>query len=743
MTFKVTYILICTVCILFNEAIGYDKFKRDLKQYKTDTSEYFDVNNIKMGMRNSGQLIDPLLQFEWPKNSGLYTIFTGGLWIAGKINNDLRIAAVLYDTTAYLPGNILNGIPQPPENPKFKFYKIFYSDTSGINADYDNWPVEDGAPLSPDNLPLRKSNQNIWCVYNDSRNSSREFSTLPLSIEVQQYVYGDTIPDEIQDAVFVEFNVINKSYSEIRDAYIGIWLDYDIGFFADDLIGIDTTFDLVFAYNYSEYDLNYGEPPPAAGLILLKPPTKNNYSFIVFKSQDSIWEDPLNAQEAYNFLKGLHRNGSQIINPFTAHPTKIMYSGDPISQTGWIDTSSNDKKMLLSFGPTSFQPNELKKLHFALAVAHGTSRINSIIRLKQIVNNIKNYYNQKLIRTINISKNNIDFDTVALNSEKSINITIKNTGEGVVNIDSIISRDSAFSVDNHSFAINPEDSTILAIKFSPQTSGLYQGKIILYHNAYKNSDTIFVQGKGIFYAPAFNIASTEILFDSVFIDSSKTKILKIYNTGNSILKIYSISNTNPDFIVKPESLTINILDSSEISITYTPGFHYPETTNIIFNHNAPTTPDTITITGKKYIIKSLTISAGWNLISIPIKGTKFSITHLFPGATSRGYIYDNEYIAQDSISSNVGFWLKYKNAANLLLTGKPIIAETLIVKPGWNLIGAPSYSIMKDQIIQIPVNNIISKYYRFSGNYMVSDILEPGYGYWVKAANHGLLILKP
>ena len=76
-------------------------------QILSDATSTFDVNNIKMTMRNSGQLIDFLGTggpgFEWPKNSLHHLIYTGGLWIAGKVNGSLRIAAVQYDTAGFQP----------------------------------------------------------------------------------------------------------------------------------------------------------------------------------------------------------------------------------------------------------------------------------------------------------------------------------------------------------------------------------------------------------------------------------------------------------------------------------------------------------------------------------------------------------------------------------------------------------------------------------------------------------------
>lgn len=750
MKYKLIYFLSIFFLIIYNFGFSYDKVKKSKfsllknKSPATDTSIYFDANNIKMGIRNNGQLIDPFTQLEWPKNSGLYTIFTGGLWIAGKINNETRIAAVLYDTSAYLPGNIINGTPQPPDNPKFRFYKIFSHDSAGTNSDYDNWPVDDGAPVSPDNLPLRKSFQNIWCVYNDSRNQSREFSTLPLSIEVQQYVYGDSIPF-IENSVFVEFIIINKGTSEILNAYIGIWLDCDIGFFADDLVGIDTTLNLAYTFNYNDEDMYYGNNPPAVGVIILKAPVvgENSYSFIGFKDLDSLWDDPLTAEEAYNFLKGLNRDGTSIINPITNQPTHIMYSGDPITQTGWIDTSSNDKKILLSFGPINIQPFEIRKFHFALAVGTGNDRLSSISSLKENVQQIKNYYYEKLIRILNLSTYNINFDTLAVGLERSYNLVIKNIGEGNIKIDSITCDNYIFSVNQYSFSVPPDDSILLKIKFSPQSVEQYNGKIILHHNAFKNRDTIFVQGTGVIYQPLYYASTSLIDFDTVFVDSTKIKEFRIYNSGNATLKIYSIASTNNDFSVTPESLEIAPFDSTNISILYSPTLKHSEDGLLIIHHNASLIPDSIVLASKKIILKLISISKGWNLLSLPIKKSKANIADLYPTASTIGYIYENGYILIDSISSGAGFWLKFPCVHIAQFIGKPITAETLSVNTGWNLIGSPSYHIETKNIIQIPENIIISNFYKFWGGYINTEVLEPGFGYWIKIRNPGFLIFKP
>ena len=41
--------------------------------------------------------------------------------------------------------------------------------------------------------------------------------------------------------------------------------------------------------------------------------------------------------ENYNLQRGLHKDGSEMIDPYTNEPTSYMYSGDISDSTGWID----------------------------------------------------------------------------------------------------------------------------------------------------------------------------------------------------------------------------------------------------------------------------------------------------------------------------------------------------------------------------------------------------------------------
>ena len=368
----------------------------------TDTTTDFNVNNIRMTMRNSGQLIDAANGpgFEWPKNSFTQVIFTGGLWIGGKVNGALRIAAVQYDTSGFQPGTMKGGIAANRNNPAFRFYEIERTDTAGT-PNYNSWPDSQGAP-TVDGTPLRKGDQNIWCVYNDSRIAGREFRTPPLKVEVRQYVYGDTTTDDLNNTVYAEFKIINRDtlYS-IDSAFISLWLDIDIGSNGgntDDVSGVDTSLSLAYCYNGDTFDTEYGSTPPAVGVLVLRAPggipESSPHSFISYNPFDQYAGD---STEAYNYLKGLTREGNVIVDQATSLPTRFMYSGDPVANTGWVDTTAEDKVILFSYGPFSIASGDSTDFHTAIIVARGTDRLNSVTLLKQAVPVVQAHYNSKLV----------------------------------------------------------------------------------------------------------------------------------------------------------------------------------------------------------------------------------------------------------------------------------------------------------------------------------------------------------
>lgn len=135
----------------------------------------YSINDIKNNINGAGS------------KSPLYS---AGIWLGGKVNDKIRVSSAEY-STEYVPGPMEN-YTYMPDQPEFRVYKL-YSDSleTNPNSDYQNWPVEQGAPITADGKPKMNGDQMLWSVFNDADASHhRNFGSVPLGVEIQQTVYA-------------------------------------------------------------------------------------------------------------------------------------------------------------------------------------------------------------------------------------------------------------------------------------------------------------------------------------------------------------------------------------------------------------------------------------------------------------------------------------------------------------------------------------------------------------------------
>lgn len=136
------------------------------------------------------------------------------------------------------------------------------------------------------------------------------------------------------------------------------------------------------------------------------------------------------------------------------------------------------------------------------------------------------------------------------------------------------------------------------------------------------------------------------------------------------------------------------------------------------------------------------VLAHWNIISVPVSAGDSSVSTLFPAAISPATTFGNGVYVQSSVvSGGQGYWMKFPSAQVVSFFGTPRNTDSVHVVAGWNLIGTLSATIPVSSIIQIPSENVDSKYYGFDGHYIPEESLKEGKGYWVKVIQDGILIL--
>ena len=348
------------------------------------------TNNIDMLLTNHGSLAFNLeagtAGLIYPKGSTHTAVFAVGPWIGGKAGGDLRVAIGEY-SQEYVPGPMEGGT-YLLDDPRFRNWRLRQGETNTF--DYMNWPTQDGAPVDAAGNPLLLGDELLWSVYNDanpSLHNTQQGRTLPLGIEVTQSVFAFNRSGPLANVVFVKFLLSNESSAALDSIYFSFWGDPDVGNAFDDLVGCDRSLDMGYAYNATNADPVYGATPPAVGFQLLQGPMVPGSGSPLGMTAFARYVnggDPRTAGESYNLLRGLARDGSAVHendDPL-APVTTFQVTGDPITGTGWLDTSQGDKRILVSTGPFHMEPGEFQEIIVAIVVGQGSDRLTSIADLR-------------------------------------------------------------------------------------------------------------------------------------------------------------------------------------------------------------------------------------------------------------------------------------------------------------------------------------------------------------------------
>ena len=102
--------------------------------------------------------------------------------------------------------------------------------------------------------------------------------------------------------------------------------------------------------------------------------------------------DPSNPRKAYYNFQGIRRDGTVWINPTTNQVTKFAFSGDPYTQTGWVETDNGDRRFLMSCGPSTVNPGDTQTVVYAQIISRSGSNRESVRTLKNNSLYLKNLY---------------------------------------------------------------------------------------------------------------------------------------------------------------------------------------------------------------------------------------------------------------------------------------------------------------------------------------------------------------
>lgn len=275
--------------------------------------------------------------YEVPRDGDAYAIYGNSLWMGGlDFNDQLKAATIVGFRTngeEFWPGPLIPEAATVTEAVCTEYDKIYYANRSQIVAFYNdfnedgavtsiptdiaNWPTlgPDGQSLAPfydadgsgdydpnlgdmpwyqikgtntelpcgnDRRVTLYGDQTYWWVFNDKGNVHTESGGDPIGMEIHAQAFAFNTDDEVNDMVFFNYELINRSTQTLYNTYFGNFFDMDLGYFQDDYAGCDVERGLGYVYNADNYDepnsgrTNYGFNPPAIGVDYFEGPYQDD-----------------------------------------------------------------------------------------------------------------------------------------------------------------------------------------------------------------------------------------------------------------------------------------------------------------------------------------------------------------------------------------------------------------------------------------------------------------------------------
>lgn len=274
---------------------------------------------------------------------------------------------------------------------------------------------------------ILQGHQTLWWVFNDNGNLHFETHGEAIGLEIRAQAFAWEGHDELNNATFYNYEIINRSNQRLNQTWFGQFADCDLGDAYDDYVGSDVYRGLGYCYNGVDPDgsgrpQDYGAQPPAVGVDFYRGPymdadgvdnprydgfgelvcgygiNGSNFSdgiidnerygmchFVYFNGLGGFWgmTAPGEAQEYYNFLRGIWKDGERMKYWGNAHPMaggngpecRFMFPGDsdpcmwgtngihpgaPYPDQYWTEPQAGndpyDRRFVMSAGPFTLEP---------------------------------------------------------------------------------------------------------------------------------------------------------------------------------------------------------------------------------------------------------------------------------------------------------------------------------------------------------------------------------------------------
>jgi hypothetical protein len=323
----------------------------------------FDLIDFHMWIDSTGALYQGVYH---DSRDEVWVTFIAGLWIG-----------------AYLQGepsaNIIWSGSYPTSNYTTKWgpesVGVYSVDLTGILNNESDWPIDHGAPVDALGDPICYGDAMCWCALQGDTTHSTSILSQPITgVRVTLSLYAFTRSD-LQNALFIRYEIENLNPFDLDEVYIGFYADTDLGDAGLNATGYNLDHHL--SYTYTPDDP--GETYVAGFAFLLTPMDGGRFvgttSHRIMRKNDYIdpdfgehgFDDP---QQVIWALQGLSNTAAPMVDPTTGEETKFAFTGDPVTDSGWIDTPV-DVRSLIASGPFHLRAGDTQVVTVVWVVESG------------------------------------------------------------------------------------------------------------------------------------------------------------------------------------------------------------------------------------------------------------------------------------------------------------------------------------------------------------------------------------
>lgn len=257
--------------------------------------------------------------------------------------------------------------------------------------------------------PQIRGDKAAYTIFND-KYTENYLNQPSMGIEGHMMVYGyENTNSWLENTFFVNYRFVNRGNNNYENFKIGEFIDFDLGNPYDDYVGCDTTLNLYYAYNGDDIDEDNGGSPgfgvntPAVGIVYLSDTLS---SFMYFNNALGTLGDPETNADYYNYMNGYWKDGTHLTvggNGYdsTTVQTNYMFSGDPVTQTGWTEASVGntpyDRRGVGTGEARNFNAGDTIEFEFAIMLAENTSTTaaGAITDLRNQTSDVVQWFNNQ------------------------------------------------------------------------------------------------------------------------------------------------------------------------------------------------------------------------------------------------------------------------------------------------------------------------------------------------------------